>query len=300
MPGASSIRIVTDTTASLPPGYAAAHQVAVVPQVILFGEQSYFENVTLEIDEFVQRLKTAAQLPKTAAPEPAHFIEAYRRQLAQAHTILSIHPSSEVSGTIRSAQTARAGEFPNADIRILDTRTVAGNLGTLVQLAVGWAEAGLGADEIINRLHALIPRGHTYFLPATLEYLQRGGRIGGAAALLGSVLQIRPILEIREGRVEALERIRTHHRALERLKELVVERCPRSPDAHLCLMHAADPDEAARLAADLQAALGLEVPIYTVGAAIATHAGPGTLGVAFFEMRSDDRARTAGASHNPR
>jgi len=280
MPG---VRIVTDTTASLPPGFAAAHHVAVVPQVVSFGEESFKEEVELSEADFLRRLTESATLPKTAAPEPGWFVDVYRRQLAVADTILSLHPSSEVSGTVRSALTAKETDFPSADIRVIDTRTVAGNLGTLVQLAAGWAEAGVSADEIVARVQALIPRGRTYFLVATLEYLRRGGRIGGAQALLGSVLQIKPILELRDGRVEPLERVRTHHKALERLKELAAERCPRTPDAHLCVMQADDEAEAAKLAADLQALLGVgPVPVYSVGAAITTHAGPGTLAVGFF------------------
>ncbi len=281
MPG---IRIVTDTTASLPAGFAAAHQVEVVPQVVIFGAQSYKENVELSAADFVQRLTTTPDLPKTAAPEPGWFVEAYRRQLAAAATVISLHPSSEVSGTVRSALTAKDTDFPAADIRVIDARTVAGNLGTLVQLAVAWAEAGVAADEIVARVQGLIPRGRTYFLVPTLEYLRRGGRIGGAQALLGSVLQIKPILELRNGRVEALERVRSHHRAFERLKELVFEKCPRSAEAHLCVMHADDEPEAAKLAADLGEFLGVvHIPLYGVGAAITTHAGPGTLGVGFFE-----------------
>lgn len=277
------IRIVTDTTASLPAGYAAAHAVEVVPQVVLFGEESFLEEVQLSYAEFIRRLKASAQLPTTSAPPPGEFVKAYQRQLAAARTVISIHPSSEVSGTVRSALTAKTDSLPQADIRVLDARTVAGNLGTLVQLAVGWAESGLSADDIVNRVQAMIPRGRTYFLVATLEYLQKGGRIGGASALIGGVLQIKPLLALKSGRVELLERIRTHHRALERLKELVVEQCPLLPEAHLCVMHAGDLPEAERLAGDLKSALGVaEVPLYGVGAAITTHAGPGTLGVGFF------------------
>jgi DegV family protein with EDD domain len=281
MPG---VRIVTDTTASLPAGFAAAHAVEVVPQVVIFGAQSFKEGVELSAADFIQRLTTTPDLPKTAAPEPGWFVEAYRRQLAAADTVISLHPSSEVSGTVRSALTAKDTDFPAADIRVIDTRTVAGNLGTLVQLVASWAEAGVAADEIVDRVQTLIPRGRTYFLVPTLEYLRRGGRIGGAQALLGSVLQIKPILELKNGRVEALERVRSHHRAYARLKELVLERCPRSPDANLCVMHADDEPEAVRLVADLRELLGVaQVPVYGVGAAITTHAGPGTLGVGFFE-----------------
>lgn len=277
------IKIVTDTTASLPPGFAAEHGVAVVPQVVRFGNQALLEDVELSFDEFIRRLRAAPQLPGTSAPPPGEFIRAYTRQLAEADTVLSLHPSSEVSGTVRSAQTAKDEAFPKADIRILDTRTVAGNLGSLVQLAAGWAEAGQGADEIMRRLEAMLPRGRTYFLVPTLEYLQRGGRIGGATALVGGVLQVKPLLELRGGRVEPLERVRTYERAVARLEELVRANCPRSPDARLSVMHAAAPDEAQRLATSLSSSLGLPLPpILNVGSAITTHAGPGTLAVGFF------------------
>jgi len=280
---ASAIRIVTDTTACLPADFARRHNVEIVPQVIRFGEDSYLEEVELSYADFIQRLRTSAGLPSTAAPLPGDFVRAYERQTAAAQTVLSIHPSTEVSGTVRSAMTAKAEAFPQADIRILDTRTVAGNLASLVIAATEWAEAGTGADEIMSRLEAMIPRGRTFFLVATLEYLQKGGRIGGASALLGGALQIRPILQLVDGRVEVLEKVRTRARALERLKELVVQECPRGADGRLSVMHADDAAEAEALAAALQAALGLpDVPLYGLGSAITTHGGPGTLAVGFF------------------
>jgi len=279
----SKIRIVTDTTAVLPPDFVAAHSIEVVPQIVRFGEEAFQENVELDYADFIRRLKSPGQIAKTSAPSPGAFVDVYERLLAEAQTILSIHPSLDVSATVQSALTATGDSFAGADVRVIDTRTVAGNLATLVQLAAGWVESGVGADEIVSRLQAMIPRGRTYFLVATLEYLQRGGRIGGASALIGSALQIKPLLEIRDGRVEAKEKVRTHHRAFERLIELTIEQCPRSAEAHLCVMHADDLDEAQRLAGDLRSALGFErIPIYSVGASITTHAGPGTLAVGFF------------------
>lgn len=277
------VRIVTDTTAVLPPEYARAHAVEVAPQVIIFGGESYLEQVELSTEEFIRRLKAAPELPKTAAPPPGEFVRAYRRQLAAAETVISIHPSSEVSGTVRSAETAREESFPEADIRIIDTRTVGGCLGSLVMAAAGWAEAGMGADEIVARLEEMMPRARTYFLIRTLEYLQKGGRIGGAAALIGSVLQIKPILEIRNGRVEVLEKVRVQSRARERLLELALSHCPRSSAGYPCVMHSDCLEDGQRFAADLGAALGMDLPpLYEVGAAITTHGGPGILGVGFF------------------
>ncbi len=280
---ASSIRIVTDTVASLLPEYLAAHPIPVVPQVVNFGQDSFLEGVDLSYAEFIRRLKSSPQLPKTAAPPPGEFIAVYGRLLQEAQTILSIHPSSDVSGTVRSALTAKETAFPDADIRILDTRAVGTNLAAMVMSAAEWAGEGASADEILQRLQALIPCGRTYFLISTLEYLQKGGRIGGAAALFGSALQIKPILQFKDGRVDVLEKIRSYNHAFERLEELVVEQCPRSPRAHLAVMHADDLGRAQRLAADLQAAVGAErIPIHTVSASITTHAGPGTVGVGFF------------------
>jgi DegV family protein with EDD domain len=278
-----AIRIVTDTTACLPREFIAAHPVEVVPQVIRFGQESFLEDVEISYPEFVRRLKSSAELPSTAAPLVGDFLKAYQRQLASASTLLSIHPSEEVSGTVRSALTARAHSFPDSDIRILDTRTVGANLASMVMDAVGWAEGEVAADEIMRRLQAMIPRGRIYFLVATLKYLQKGGRIGGASALIGSALQIKPILQLEDGKVGVLEKVRTHHKALERLMELVAAECPRSPEAHLSVMHADALEMAQGFAARLMSSLGFEgVPIYSVGSAITTHAGPGTLAVGFF------------------
>jgi len=279
----SRIRVVTDTTAVLPPEFVAAHSIEVIPQIVRFGEATFLEDVELSYGDFIRRLKSSGPLPKTSAPPPGAFVDVYARLLTGAQTILSIHPSLDVSATVQSALTAKADSFPDADIRVIDTRTVAGNLATLVMLAVEWAESGVEVDEIVSRLQAMIPRGRIFFLVATLEYLQKGGRIGGASALIGSTLQIKPILEIKNGHVEAKEKVRTHHRAFERLKDLAIEQCPRSSSARLCVMHADDLDEAQRLAGDLKSALGIErIPIYGAGASITTHAGPGTLAVGFF------------------
>jgi DegV family protein with EDD domain len=283
MNGHSRIRVVTDTTAVLPQDYLQAHHVESVPQIILFGEESFQEEYEISYAEFVRRLKTSGKLPKTAAPPPGLMIEAYRRQLAQADTILSVHPSTDVSGTVRSAQTAKDEAFPNADIRILDTRTLAGNLAAMVMDAVEWAESRVSADEIMNRLQAMIPRARIYFLVATLEYLQKGGRIGGAQALIGSVLQIKPILQLQAGRVEPFEKVRTHHMAVERLRELGYQECPRTPAAHLCVMNADQVEMANKLAREFETKLGFrQVPVYNMGASITTHGGPGILAVGFF------------------
>ncbi len=191
-------------------------------------------------------------------------------------------PTSKASGTVRSAEVA-AQDFPKADIRVLDTQTIAGNLGSMVLMAAQWASEGMEADVIVARLNDLIARQRVYFLVDTLEYLQKGGRIGGAKALLGEMLQVKPILTVYDGQVEAYEQQRTKRRALARLIEIVEEQCPKRDEAYLCVMHAEALDEARALAADLRSRLNLSsIPIYELPPAIVVHAGPKVMAVGFF------------------
>jgi DegV family protein with EDD domain len=276
------IKIVTDTTSALSHEYCQQHDIELVPQIIRFGEEAYLEGVELDEPAFLQRLKSSVQLPATAAPAPGMFDNAYRQAAEHGYPILSLHPSIELSGTVGSANAAR-NLYPNADIRVLDTRTVAGCLGEAVKLAAEWRDAGRPIDQIEADLLSLLPRSRTYFLVATLEYLRRNGRIGGATSLIGSVLQIKPILQLSNGRVEPLDKVRTHQKALERLKELILSECPRSPEARLNVMHADAASDADQLQAELSAALGTtNIPMYSVGPAITTHGGPGIVAAGFF------------------
>ena len=276
------IRLVTDTTAVLSREYCEQHGVVLIPQIIRFGNESYLESVEMDEPEFLRRLVSSPVLPATAAPSPGLFDGTFKRASETGDTVIAIHPSSDVSGTVPSAFTAKS-MYPGADIRILDMRTVGGCLAESVKLAVEWRDAGVSADDIVSRLQALIPRARTFFVVATLEYLHKNGRIGGAAKLIGSMLQIKPILQLADGHVEPFDKVRTHHKALERLKELVIAECPRSAEARLSVMHADAPTEANQLRDDLCKALDVcDIPLYSVGPAITTHAGPGTLAVGFF------------------
>lgn len=276
------VKIITDSTACLPDDYVKSHAIPVIPQIVTFGEESYYEGVQMDIQRFMERLKVSHHLPKTAAPPPELFKAEFERLVPQGEAILCIHPSSEVSGTVRSAMVA-ARDFPEADIRVIDSRLIAAPLATLVQLAVSWAEAGMEADLIETRLKELIPRSRVYFLVATLEYLARGGRIGGASALLGGVLQIKPILTLQDGRVQAFEKERTQKRALARLIEIVRNDYPPNGDGYLAVMHASAPDQAQDLAASLGTQLGVkDIPLFDLPPAIVVHGGPGVIGVSFF------------------
>jgi DegV family protein with EDD domain len=276
------VKIVTDTVSSLPLHVAEEHDIPMLPQIIIFGEKSYRDDTEMDTQTFLERLRASPVLPKTAAPPPALYTPIFEQLVAEGHTVICLHPSAELSGTVRSA-TVAAQDFPDADIRVVDTRTVAGPLATMVLLAAQWAREGVDADTIVARVHGLVTRQRVYFAVDTLEYLHKGGRIGGAQALVGGVLHVKPILTLRDGRVEPMEQQRTKRRALARLRELVLEECPHSADAHLCLMHADAEADAQSLAAEFAATLGLsEVPIYLVPPAIVVHAGPGVVGVGFF------------------
>jgi len=254
-----------------------------VPQVIVFGEESFLEGVDMDIPAFLERLKTSRQLPKTAAPPIEHFMEIFKRLVPTGETIFCVHPSADVSGTVRSAITA-AAEFPGADIRIIDTRLIASPLASVVLQALQWSQEGLDADAMEARIRAFAARGKVYFLVDSLDFLARGGRIGGAQALLGGLLQIKPILVFKDGRVDQYEKERTHKRALERLVQIVVEQAPQPGEPYLTVLHAGEQKQGQALAERLQKEFSRvqQVPVYDMPPAIVTHAGPGILGVGFF------------------
>ncbi len=257
-----------------------------LPQIVIFGEESYRDDTELDTAAFLQKLRAARELPKTAAPPPALFTPLFKKFLEQGHSIICLHPSAEVSGTVRGAMVA-AQEFPGADIRVLDTRSIAGPMAAMVLQAHAWAKQGATAEEVERRVREMIGRQMIYFLVDTLEYLQKGGRIGGAQALVGSLLQVKPILTLREGRVEAFEQQRTKKRAMSRLVELVAATCPHNAESHLCVMHADARADAEGMAADLSAAQGLQdIPIYELPPAIVVHGGPGVLAVGYFQSSS--------------
>jgi DegV family protein with EDD domain len=276
------IRIITDTTSGLPLEISNRYHIPVIPQIINFGNKSYYEGIELDNASFMSMLKASKELPKTAAPPPELFVHEFNKIVPSAGTIFCIHPSSEVSGTVRSA-TMAAQEFPNADIRVIDTRTIGSPIATLVQLAAEWALQGEEADLIEKKIKQMIPRCRIYFLVDTLEYLAKGGRIGGATALLGSVLKIKPILALSEGRVEQFEKERTQKHAISRLNELVKSQAARNGEAYISVMHAAIPELAREFADMLCSEFGLNsIPILDLPPAIVVHGGPGILAAAFF------------------
>jgi DegV family protein with EDD domain len=276
------IKIITDTTSSLTLQQAAEAGIPYLPQIIIFGEESYRDDTELTTESFLEKLKTYPMLPKTAAPQPALYTPIFRQLLDEGHTIIVLTPSAEVSGTFRNAEVASL-EFPGEPIHVIDTRSVASGLGHMALIANRWAQEGKSAEEIIAGVRDLTRRDRLYALVDTLEYLYKGGRIGGAKMLFGSLLQVKPILTFKDGRIEPADSQRTKRKALARLKELVLADCPRSPEARLTICQGGALEDAQTLASELQELLGVpEIPIANLPAAILTHAGPGALAVTYF------------------
>ena len=276
------VRIVADTTCGLPREMLRQRGIPLIPQVVIFGEEPYHDDIELDTAAFLKKLKESPGLPKTAAPEPALYHPIFAEAAAMGEPVIVVAPTSKASGTVRSAQIA-AQDFPGAEIHVVDTMTVACNLGTLVLLAYEMACQGMPAAGIVEELNRLIPRGRLYFMVDTLEYLARGGRIGGAKRLVAELLEIKPILQIKDGQVEPFEQQRTRKRAQARLVEVAVEQCSQVPDPHLCILQVQAEEQAQALVRELQSRLPIgEIPIYQLPPAIVVHAGPGALGLGFF------------------
>jgi DegV family protein with EDD domain len=274
--------IVADTTCSLSRELLAQRGIPTVPQVVIFDEVSYHDDRELDTATFLQKLKASPSLPKTAAPEPPLYYPIFKTAQEKDESVIVIAPSAKVSGTVRSAETA-AQEFPGLDVRVIDSLTVSCNLGSMVLVADDMAKAGAAADEIEAKLRGMIPRGRIFFVVDTLEYLAKGGRIGGAKKLLAELLEIKPILTIREGQVEPFEQQRTKKRAMARLAEVVAEECPRNAESYLSVLQVEAEAEAQAFVAELKGRVSIpDIPIYELPPAIVVHGGPKTMGVGFF------------------
>jgi DegV family protein with EDD domain len=274
--------IVADTTCGLPHQLLEERGIPVIPQVVIFGEEAYHDDKDFDTAVFLQKLKASPRLPKTAAPEPSLYYPIFEDAQRKGESVVVVTPTGKASGTFRSAETA-ALDFPQADIRVIDTQTISCNLGSMVLTADDMAKAGKTADEIIAKLTDMIPCGRLYFVVDTLEYLAKGGRIGGAKKLLAELLEIRPILQIKSGQVEPFEQQRTKKRAVARLVEVAVEQCQAGAEAHLCVIQVAAEQEAEALVQELKSKIKVpNIPIYQLPPAIVVHAGPKTLGLGFF------------------
>lgn len=278
------IKIIADTTCGLPLQELAELGIDVIPQIIIFDGKPYRDDTEIDTPTFLAKLKEAKELPKTSAPPPALYEPLFKQYTEQGFSIVIPTPSAALSGTLRSAEMA-AEAVPEADVHILDTRTIAGGLGVLVKKAKAWADQGKDPKTLIQDLKALAQKEVVYFLVDTLEYLYKGGRIGNASYLIGSMLQMKPILGIDDGKVSAIEKQRTSLKAYNRLNELVLAECPRGDQSLITVSHCGGQQRAEQLVAELSDALQVShIPVYEVPPAIIVHGGPGIIEVSFFKQ----------------
>jgi DegV family protein with EDD domain len=277
----SKVAIITDSTAYLPGEYVQQYDLTIAPQVLIWGEQTYEDGVDILPDEFYERLKKATVMPSTSQVTIPKFQELFQKLLNEGSEILAILLSEKLSGTIDSAVQAKAF-FPGATIEIVDSRTTSMAMGYQVLTVARAAQDGASLAEC--KALAEKAREHTgvIFAVDTLEFLHRGGRIGGGSRYLGTALQLKPLLEVTGGRVEAVERVRTRNKSLNRMVEMIVERVGDQKPVRLASLHANAPEEAKMVLEQASQKLyPIETIISQVSPVVGTHAGPGTVGIAF-------------------
>lgn len=271
------VKIITDSTADIPSSLVQELGITVVPSYVNFGTQSYLDGVELSRQQFYERLASSREIPSTAAPPPAFYERAYREAAAETEDIISIHVSTKYSG-IYSAARVGASEVEGANIAVIDSANATMGHGWIVVAAAEAAQRGASYEEILALVDSMIPKVWVLAALGTLEFLYRGGRVGWAQALVGTLLRIKPILEIRMGEINLLERARTTKTALSRLLALVREL---GPLERAIVLHTDAHDLASDFADELQKLdPGWKRLIGHVGVTIASHAGPGTVGVA--------------------
>lgn len=280
------IQIVTDSSAHLPLEDRQKHQIAVVPLKTIFGTTVYRDEVDLTNEQFYQMLPHAKEHPTTSQPSAGEFEQVYKPFLDAGKEIVSLHLSSKLSGTYASACAAKQeleNQFKKTlPISIVDTPWLSMALGLLVIAAAQAAEAGQSRDQVVATIQAIIPRLNLIFIVDTLEYLRRGGRIGGARAMVGTLLNVKPMLEIKGGLVEPLEQPRSRAKAIARLMEILAERSAQRP-LHVAVLHADARNDAEEVAQQVRAQYECrEFYIAEIGPAIGVHSGPNALGLAFY------------------
>jgi DegV family protein with EDD domain len=277
----SNVAIVTDSTAYIPENLLQKYSIHVAPQVLIWGDETFEDGVDILPDEYYKRLETAQIMPSTSQVTPKTFERIFSQLIEQGSQILAILVANKLSGTISSA-TQIKNEMPKSKIEILDSNTTAMALGFQVLLAARAAADGASMDECISIAKEAQKHTGVVFAVDTLEFLHRGGRIGGASRYLGAALNLKPILEVVDGKIEAIERVRTRKKSLARLLTIVGERIDGNESFRFAAIHANSPEDARYL---LQALEEKYNPIETifsgVSPVIGTHAGPGTVAIAY-------------------
>jgi len=279
----AKVALVTDSTSYIPKEVREKYPITVVPQVVIWEGVSYEDDVTMTTDQFYTRLRTAKVMPTTSQASVVNMHTAFSTLLEQGYEVLGMFVSSKLSGTYQSAVLARDELTSGKDkIEIIDTETVAMALGFEVLTAARAAQDGASMADckaLANKAHE-----HTgvYLTVETLEFLHRQGRIGGAQRFLGTALNLKPILAVEGGRIEPVERVRTRSKALERVVEIVVEKCSGKTPIRIATLHADSPNDAKLILDKITPILNpIESIFAAVSPAVGANAGPGTVGLAF-------------------
>jgi DegV family protein with EDD domain len=272
------VRIVTDSTADLTPEQQRAAGITVVPLNVHFGDEVFRDHVDLSADEFFRRLKASSQLPRTSQPSVGAFEEAYRKLLDGGDEIVSVHLSSKVSGTFNSALMA-AQSVGDGKIDVVDSLSTSMALGFMALEGAKLAKAGRDRQAVAECLQGLVPKARVICVVDTLTYLERGGRIGKARALLGSLLNVKPILQLKDGEVVPIGRARGRPQSLSRLVELLQRD---GKVSQLAIMHGAAQTDAEQLRERVASSYpGLDIQLTEIGAVLGTHTGPGVIGFTY-------------------
>ena len=271
------VKIVTDSTADLPPELAQELDITVVPLQVIFGDQAYRDGVDMTSEEFFRRLPHAAELPRTSQPSPGDFQQVYRQLAQQTDRVLSIHLSSGLSGTVETARQAARTMSDRVKIEVIDSGTISMVMGFAVIAAARAARAGGTLDACAQAAHSVLRRQRLAVAVDTLEYLRRGGRIGRAQAFLGGLLRLKPILTIRDGQAYPLARVRTHRKALEEVLRVCLEG---SEVEEAAVMYTTNPGDARFLADEIRRRCpNAAVHLGRIGPVIGVHGGPGLIGI---------------------
>lgn len=277
----SKVALVTDSTAYIPEELLNKYTIRVAPQVLVWDGDTLLDGIDIQPEEFYNRLQVSTTMPSTSQASPKAFAEIFQELRDKDYEVLAVLVSEQLSGTIASAMQALE-KFEGEPIEVVDSRTTAMAMGFQVLGAARLAEQGASLEEC--SAYVLRAREHTgvVFAVDTLEFLHRGGRIGGASRLVGSLLNLKPILEVTGGVVEPVDKVRTRKKSLARLLDLVEERVSGKQNIRIASLHTNVPEEARELLSAAEKCFHpIETVFSTVSPVVGTHAGPGTLGIAW-------------------
>jgi len=277
-----NIVVVTDSSAYIPPDALGDLNIPVIPLWLHWGDERFRDGVDIDPPAFYRRLRGSSIFPTTSQPSAGEFEEFFRQAGAGADVLVGIFLTSKLSGTVANAQAAQA-RISEPTVRIVDSLSTSMALGFCVLAAARAAAAGEPLDEVVAAAEGVRDRVHLILAVDTLEYLHRGGRIGGARRLLGTALNIKPLLHFEEGVIEPLAQTRTKRKAIAQMLDVVEERLEGKRMAEVAVIDVDSPEEGDGIGEQVKARFGVS-PVYrtTVSPAIGTHAGPGTVGIAFY------------------